>query len=128
MTLEDISVTAAALAVVVDELGRRTKGLTEKQAAVDSAIPVVVNTLVANSRIRPNEKQAAAAMLKTHQGCLDMICRLARHRPASQPPSIGEPVAEFGVKTAGVRPKDVIPPVWQNPAAIELRRRLGLLP
>jgi len=127
MAIQDITKTAAALALTVEELIRRAKNMSVKQASVQASLPEVVNVLVSNRRIRPNEKQAALQKLSSHQGCLDLICRLARHQPSQAVQSIGEPTSYGSTKSAGFRPKDVIPPLRENPAALDMRRRLGLL-
>lgn len=103
-TVEYATLTQAALDVADREL--RKHAAADKQAA--DAIPGVVDALIANDRLPPSQKAAAARICETHEGALSLLKKLAGHRNDAelhaQSMSLGRPLEEAGpAKRASAR-------------------------
>lgn len=85
---------AEKLEIVVREIKNRVSSHLTKQAAVDVKLPHVLETLVVHGRITPEQKSAAAALIRNPDTVLDFIEALARHRtPTELSSSLGTPVS-----------------------------------
>lgn len=105
------------LGIVLNEIRSRVSTITEKQAAAENKIPQVLETLVAHGRITPEQKTAAAALLRDPESCFDFIAALARHKsPSELGENIGVPVSGT-VKTASTTPVGASPVDWDETEA-----------
>lgn len=85
---------AEKLAIVMREIKHRISSQIQKQAAVDEKLPHVLETLVVHGRITPEQKSAAATLIRNPDTVLDFIEALARHRtPSEISSSLGAPVS-----------------------------------
>jgi len=81
------------VAKILAHVSRRMRAHAEKNAEVERKLPEVLDILVANDRITPEQRGAAAAMIKDASRCLDFIAALAKHRTsAGVAQSLGVPV------------------------------------
>lgn len=82
------------------------KQVTEKQAACDSMIPKVLDALVQNKRILPEQREKVGHMLKDPAQVLELMVKLAAHRNTEELERLGSGVSENGqhVKQAGYNP------------------------
>ncbi len=79
----------------------------EKQATAAAAqaaalVPGALDLLIQYERIYPDEREKAAALLKTHAGTIELLTKVATHRNKTEAAALGTPVnADGHTKTAG---------------------------
>ena len=66
------------------------------QTAVDSLIPQVCDTLVKHARVKPEEREKLAGMLKNPVKALEILMKVAGHRNADELAKLGQPVGANG--------------------------------
>jgi hypothetical protein len=103
------------------------------KAACQALIPGVVDALVENERILPEQREKAAATLADPVKALELLAHVAQHRNAGEQ-RLGEP-ADGQLKTAAYDPGASLsnPYVGQRSTRVKqsdvnLFRRLGLAP
>lgn len=72
-----------------------------KQASVDALIPKVVDALVDNDRIHPNEREKAASMLRDPVQALNLLMSCAQHHVGNDGGRLGSPLQ----KEAAAKPQ-----------------------
>lgn len=80
----------------------------QKQAAAHSKIAAVCDALIANERVRPDQREKLAEALRDHANTLDLLQGLAAHRTPAEAASLGQGRAGTGTgtKTAGAQSGD----------------------
>jgi hypothetical protein len=78
----------------------------QKQAAANAKIASVCDALIANERVRPDQREKLAEALRDHANTLDLLQGLAAHRTPAEASSLGQGRAGTVTKTAGVQNVD----------------------
>ena len=89
-----------SLVRVTNELMTRLQTKQASEQEIQRRIPQVIEALVDNERILPQEKEAAAQALTDHAEALRLLENLAKHRTEKEA-SLGEP---YGGATSDRRP------------------------
>ncbi len=71
---------AQKLGIILHEIQSRVSRTMSKQASAEKKLPQVLQTLVVHGRITPEQKQAAAALLRDPDTMYDFVMALARHQ------------------------------------------------
>jgi len=104
-------------AVIFNEIKNRVSTELTKQASVENKLPQVLEALVVHGYIRPEQKSAAAAMLRDRETSMDFILAMTRHSPKEVATAIGVPITNGQNKSASTRPVGASPIDWNETEA-----------
>jgi len=79
---------------VLQKAASTEKEQQEKTAAITALIPSVVESLVQNERILPNQQEKLAEVLKDPVQTLDLLIKVAAHRTVDEVATLGHGVGE----------------------------------
>ncbi len=78
----------------------------QKQAAANAKIASVCDALIANERVRPDQREKLAEALHDHAATLDLLQGLAAHRTPAEAASLGQGRTGTGTKVASNQSSD----------------------
>lgn len=78
----------------------------QKQAAAQAKIAAVCDALIANERVRPDQREKLAEALRDHANTLDLLQGLASHRTPAEAASLGQGRIGTGTKAASAQNAD----------------------
>lgn len=78
----------------------------QKQAAAHAKIAAVCDALIANDRVRPDQRAKLAEALQDHATTLDLLQGLASHRTPAEAGSLGQGRDGIGTKSASAQGGD----------------------
>ncbi len=78
----------------------------QKQAAAHAKIAAVCDALIANERVRPDQREKLAEALHDHASTLELLQGLASHRTPTETASLGQGREGTGTKVANAHGSD----------------------